>query len=404
MKKKHALRSSTVLALLTSLAACGDGGPALTVPTAPAPVSAKKTGGSGGGYEVMDLGGTESTAFALNGRGVVVGATGAEPDRRASYWTVDDAGAVTGPAELGLPGPAESGALDVNDAGHVIAREIGSGTRSFIYDVTTGDLVELSHPDGALGVAAWSLNGDDLVAGSAYFEEDGGTVGRPVLWRSPFDPSAAPELLPVPEGVGSCGRVYVNDPGVIAGFFCSENAGCSQLRWEVAADGTVGEPAPFGEPGFQAFGINDAGRLAGVLSGWNATVQEANGGVTGLDPVAGDPQAGARALNDPLDGQPLLVAGTSDIWGEDEKAVVWSVGADGVVSDPVVLPDGKHGTSRANSVNADGWVAGEITDTRWGTRTATLWLPTSDDGGSDDDGGGDGGDCVPKGPNGNNCK
>jgi hypothetical protein len=398
-----------VLAAILAQLACDQRATAPTGPALPGPSYATSSEAS---YELIQLGGEDSQAIDLNGVGVVVGAATVDLQQRAVYWTVDDGGNVDGPFELDLPGDEiEAWALGVNEAGHVIALERES-YRGFTYDIATGVLTELSRPDEAIGVTPRSLSEGDVVTGNAIYEVDGETAYLPVVWTDPFNTGAEPTPLPLPEGhVDSCSLpVPLNDAGAMVARLRHEDGTCWLVRWQLESDGSVSGPQVLesSESSFFRW-MNEAEQMpgftgAGTLSR-QAVVREPDGSLIELDPVAGDPQATAVGLNDPASGEPLQVAGTSDPGGEDEKPVVWSVASDGTASAPLEVPLGEDGVAgRGSSVNTAGWVVGELTyddphPRRSGGRVAALWLPVADDGESDD-----GDDCVPKGPNGNNCK
>lgn len=378
----------TALALLFGVVACGDTSMGPTALDAPDPSFATSTS-SGSGYEVIRLGGTESQAVELNGLDVVVGLATLDLEQHAVYWTVDGAGTVTGPVALGIPGTGLQGvAIDVNDAGHVVALDAASN-RGFVYDLAADALTELSRPDGAVGATPQSINAGDVVAGNAFFEEtDGSRNARPVVWTTPFDTTVPPTLLPLPtDHHSTCAQpVPLNDDGVIVGFSATEDGTCRTLRWTLAADGTVSGPELFGPTNFFARRINDAGQLAGFTSAGSgsalqAVVVEPDGSTIALDPLAGDPQATALGIDDPALDRPLQVAGTSDTWGDDEKAVVWTLDSGGTPFAPAVLPVEECGaTSRAAAVNPHGWVAGEISPPATEETVAALWRPVSDGG------------------------
>lgn len=414
MRARPLIPVITLVALI-GLPACGENLVSPTAPSAPGPSLAVSPGD---GYELIRLGGEDSQAIDLNDAGVVVGVTSPDGYERAVYWTVDDAGTAAGPFELGIPAGEveETWAIGVNDAGHAIAIVRAAPYRGFIYDVATDALTELSSPEGSIGVTPRSLNAGDVVTGNVWFDQEGETVTRAALWTKPFDTSVEPTLLPLPEGHVASSRcslpVPLTDDGVIVGYTEAGDGTCELVRWELATDGSIGAPVVLGSAESSFFRwMNNAEQLAGWTrsAGYlQAVVRETDGSLVELDPVADDPQAVAVGINDPASGLPLLVAGTSDMWLDDEKAVVWSI-TDGIPSDPVVLPLGENGvSSRGSTVNAHGWVVGENTYTdphprRSGGRVAAIWVPgDGDDGG--DGGGDDGDDCVQKGKNGNNCR
>lgn len=413
------IRSIAITLAVLGLAACGE--PGITTAGAASPLAPRWAPGGGGhggsvgsvgDYDVVRLAGDGSYAGGLNDVGTIVGNyTGLEGLYRAAYWKVDAAGGVTGPVDIGVPG--YSSATRVNDAGQVIVRTLRTASpEGFVYDIVTGDLVELPGVTGAAETAPWAISASGIVSGTAFFDDASGMADRPVVWLDPFDPAAGPTLLPLPTGYPEvCGWTHIDDAGDVVALMMPEGGtypeDCTPVGWTVGGGGSIAGPEILGAPpGFEAFQLNDAGQLAGTAIGWHAEVLQPDGTVVGLDPLPGDAQAGAFGISDPVPGDPAQVAGVSDYGvgsGGDTTAVVWSVSLDGTVSGPVAMPTGKHETSAAAAVNADGWVVGRIVDTRRHTRAAALWMPASSGGGGGSDGGG-GGDCVPKGPNGNNCK
>ena len=335
-------------------------------------------------YESIALGGDNSVAIELNDHGIVVGAL----NNVAAYWKVNEAGDVAGPFHLGSAGPRSS-ATAINNQGQIIVRGYGQG---FLYNVGTGTLTRLSEPEGATYSAPWSINEAGIVAGAAGI--DGGQRG--VVWFEPQNPDVSPAVLPRIEGeVESFFRFFVNDQNVVIGYSKAADGAWTRVRWTVnAADRTISTPVAVATGDFEPLGfrMNDAEQLAGVLPGRNAAVQQSGGSILRLDPLAGDATAAARSPNDPAEGRLAQVPGVSGFGTDAEKAIVWTLGADGTASAPVQLPSGKSETSRPFAINANGWVAGEATNTRRGTKTAVLWRPKPS-----------GGSCVPKG-NGGNCK
>lgn len=407
MLNRVALRFVLAFVLAGGLAACGD---TVTAPSMSDLGPSLSTTTSGTIYDVVTLAGDGSAPKGVNDGGTVVGYVTRDFARRAAYWTVDASGSVTGPVELPIPGSGESAGMRANDQGQMIVRAGGTSTATgFVYDIGTGELVELSPAEGADDTGGpWAINASGVVTASATFETQDGLVRRPLVWLTPFDPTVGPTVLPLPQDhLTVCSRVHrthVNDAGVVVGSSRTPEGDCVPVRWQIESDGTITGPEAFsGAVEFVGFDLNDDGQLVGSLPDSRAGVLQPDGIVVELPAVDGDVQLMAGSISDPAAGDPALAAGVSDAWGDDEKAVVWSVDLAGNVSGPVELPTSKHATSRALAVNADGWVAGQITDSRPNRGTsAVLWIPAQDDGGSG--GGDDGSDCVPKGPHGNNCK
>lgn len=381
-------RTTLLLGPLLLASACADQR-RITAPEAPAGPALGAA--STETYEAVALGGNHSSAIEMNDHGVLVGVADVRSAERAVYWTISDAGTVTGPVDLGLDG-GRSFPRAVNNAGRIIGRD---GPDGFVYDLAAATLVKLTRPEGAASSEPWGINNAGVAIGTASFGD--GTQSQPqaVLWLDPLDVNRAPAILPRLAGDVAGWARFINDQGVIVGYSIAEDGTRRQVRWRLGADGNITGPHAFGSAAFEGMGfkMNDAGQLPGLTSRSNAAVQQSDGSIIRLDPVAGDAGAGGSGINDPAQGRPVQVVGISDVWDDAEKAVVWTLGADGSASAPVQLPSQKQTTSRAYAINANGWIAGETTDARRGVRVATVWRPQQ----------GSGGGCVPKG-NGGNCK
>lgn len=389
------------IALLFGLGACSDAGSPPTALDAPDPSFARSSGGSSASYEVVSLPGDGSVTLGLSDAGTVVGYVTRDGVRRAAYWLVDASGTVTGPEEIDLPVPDETAAMRANDAGQMIVSVRGESTATgFVHDRNDGRVVELSLAEGSLASSPWAINAAGVVTGSAAYEDGSGYITRPVVWLTPFDATEPPVALPLPEGhVDAHFRTYLNDRGQIVTRSETAAGEYVPVRWTLGSDGSITGPEVFGTATrFDGFELGNTGQLVGNLPDSQPAILQPDGNVVTLPLVDGDPRWLARSIGDPADGQPAWVAGTSDM-PDEPQAVVWTVELDGTASGPTQLPTGKHETSRALAVNADGWVAGDVTDTRRYETTSVLWMPAADDGGSDDGGG----DCVPRGK-GNNCK
>ncbi|MGY4909920.1 hypothetical protein [Micromonospora aurantiaca (nom. illeg.)] len=119
---------------------------------------------------------------------------------------------------LGTLGGPTSDATGINDLGQVVGTSWTADGRfaAFFWDGTTMRRLATA----SSSPTAQAVNDSGLVIGTD------GTDGRAMIWPSP---TAASQLLPLPDGAGSSVAINVNDSGLIVGHvsFTSPN---SQLR------------------------------------------------------------------------------------------------------------------------------------------------------------------------------
>lgn len=118
----------------------------------------------------------------------------------------------------------------------------------------------------------------------------------------------------------------------------------------------------------EALAINDAGTVIGWEEAttrrpvvWQRNADGEYGAAVELPPSTRGRAATATAINARGD-----IVGTT--WGWPERAVLWAIRDDGTYGDPILL--GGADASRANGINADGWIVGATS-----SGGAALWLP-----------------------------
>ncbi|MEH0825600.1 MULTISPECIES: hypothetical protein [Micromonospora] len=123
---------------------------------------------------------------------------------------------------LGTLGGPTSDANGINDLGQVVGTSWTADGRfaAFFWDGTT--MRELA--TASASPTAQSVNDSGLVIGSD------GTASRAMIWPSP---TAASQLLPLPDGAVSSVAINVNDAGLIAGqvFFASPSWHSRAVVW-----------------------------------------------------------------------------------------------------------------------------------------------------------------------------
>ena len=264
-------------------------------------------------YAVIDLGtlgGTRSSATAVNQHGQVIGSswTAGDAALHAFSWTAEG-----GMVDLGTLGGAISVALAVNDHGQVVGHSTIEGglpcdgpcrgveiPRSHGFSWTAeGGMVDLG-PFGPRGV---NNNGQVI----------GASGGHAFLW------SATDGMVDLGPLGGISTPSAVNERGQVVGT--SGTQATPQLHWFLwtAAGGMVNPGSPGDKPADSGLAINNRGEVVGTLDQPNhAFWWSSTRGMVDLGTLGG-PRSHVSDVNDR--GQ---VTGSSDTQAGDRHAFIWS--------------------------------------------------------------------------------
>jgi probable HAF family extracellular repeat protein len=307
------------------------------------------------GYELIDLGtlgGSHSTAAAINAHGQVVGLawTTGNAEGRAFLW--HDGNMV----DIGTLG-GSSGAGDINDAGQIVGAFGSSVTHAFLWE--NGQMVDLGTLGGLTSDAS-AINSSGHVVGHS---RDSMNRQRATLWKNG-------EICDL-GCLGGASRAFdINDAGQVVGT--SELAPSSVV--EHAFLWTGGKMTDLGSLGGAngvsiARSINEAGDIVGASSIGEAeespfhAVLWRNGAIIDLGPGF-SPQA----INSRGEIVGFAYRETPD--PNSPEAVLWR---DGVL---MKLEDlgGARGAS-AHDINSSGWIVGFSWLPGDQTYHAVLWRP-----------------------------
>ena len=262
-------------------------------------------------------------------------------------------------------------------------------------EITAGGILQAAlwevDPDGTSGVAPKSLAA--LVPGgfAAAFDlnESGSIVGsaidaqgrtRAVLW---VDADQPPVTLPG-RGGQFAAAYSINETGRIVGVAENTDDILEAVWWQLGENAAVSGPSFFtaGPQGWEAaaYAVNAENHVAGELISPDgksqAVLWHLDAGVYArIDlpmPAEGFDHTVALALNSPLSGEPLLVAGemSDDGAGGESRGVRWTL-SNGTVTQALNLETTSISSS-AEAINTSGMIAG------WrgtGPR-ATVWIET----------------------------
>jgi probable HAF family extracellular repeat protein len=226
--------------------------------------------------ELPTLGGDMTQAFAINGKGIVVGTSTAEPGpnalSRACRWRDGEI------RDLGTLG-GHSVANAINDRGWIVggsgrdsegpgASSVGPGARAVLW--RGSDMIELGTLPGGDISQARGINEDGQIVGYSTTGPDQGfnTAGmHGFLWED----GTFTDLGTLPGGETSL-AFAINEEGQVVGFAQNPDAGGDPQRATAAVlwhDGEIFDlndliPADSDWYLTSAFGINDAGQIAGT--------------------------------------------------------------------------------------------------------------------------------------------
>lgn len=195
------------------------------------------------------LGGHESSAFAINDEGQVVGA--AQMENGATHATLWRVG-ISGATDLGvLPGGTTSVAYAINDLGQVVGQSntADGGSHAFLWE--NGVMTDLT-PNSEANTVATDINNQGEVCG--YRVQ--GSVVTAMLWHD----GRATELGTLPANTNSRASA-LNDATQLVGWaFRGDSVKSRGFVWQ---DGQAREMGKLGGRGCYPAAINTAGHVVG---------------------------------------------------------------------------------------------------------------------------------------------
>lgn len=202
------------------------------------------------GRSLVDINGSfeQSTAAAVNDRGVAVGSATIDGQSHAVRWKPNGRSRLLG---LG----AGSAAMDIADDGTIVGDRLGASgvTEAFVRDGTTGTVTALppAFPGAAHHATALNERGD--VVGYATPDR-----GLPVLWEAPDH-----EPVVLSERAGWTIATDINERGDVSGTWRAIRIFSTALVWRAGTHEEVELPVPGGVTASATSAINDAGQVTG---------------------------------------------------------------------------------------------------------------------------------------------
>jgi hypothetical protein len=329
---------------------------------------------------------------------------------RAARWTVDESGSVTGPVLLGtLPDPFDRANQYIRSAskhGDLVLgyAENDRATAGWVW--ANNAMTMLPVPSNHR-VYPLATNDAGVIVGQIGIVEDGLSDDWGAVWLPPYD--AEPILLPRMEGYSLNSARGITNEGLITGWVRGIGMIDLLVEWRIDAGGNV-LSGPVKLEGIDQILMSAANQERDVVGSFHGNdrwepflFRSATGEHIALGPLEGQNSGSTRGVNDRSPDGSVQAVGNSWTQGmSDDRAVLWSVGADDTVPAPLdlglppamvirtrPLRTAEFVSAGAYSINSQGWVVG------WSEREdrtlfATLWQPNRNGG----DDGGDG-DCNP---------
>ncbi|WP_165495477.1 hypothetical protein [Actinomadura roseirufa] len=318
-------------------------------------------------------GGTHSSAYDINNRGVIVGssqtATGGD---HAVRWDPD--GRIT---DLGtLPGGDYSHAEAINDRGYIVGEaRTADGSDHAVRWAPDGTITDLDALNGQRGSRATGINDRGYAIGFTWIPNG---ISHAVRWR----PDGTGSDLGTNSPLKSTMAFGINDHGVVTGVTTEGAEGAHYhypLTWaDGSTTGVVLPPLPNDEHRGSAVGINDKGLVVGYSQIGHALPMSLTVHATVWSPGAavptdlgglpgGDFSSYANDVNDEAD----IVGSAVTNRSYDYQAILWEREKSGWRLVP--LPQLPGGTwSEAKAIGDDGEVVGTA-HTAQGLGVAVRW-------------------------------
>lgn len=300
-------------------------------------------------------GGTNSSAFAVNDRGTIVGRADAADGRtHPARWSTD------GVTALELPPDAQGGT-----ASHVNELDMAAGNLTIDWEYraarwdSNGVLTDLGVLPGMTSSYVLDMNNRGVVVGVSHRDQN---PSRPVLWTPT---GRIVELKLLPGGIRGSAKA-INDDGTIVGEVYLSGSGPRAVRWSPHGAVTDLGALPGGDTS-HATAINEQGAMLGTARTappdytYHPVRWSRSGAITRLDPHARFTSVNAQVINDRG-----AVAGVAD-----GRTVRWSPTGE-VVELP--LPAGEYGGSFVDMNDLDTVVGSSFYGT--GSGHALLWDAT----------------------------
>ncbi len=298
------------------------------------------------------LGGSGSSAMAINNSGQIAGSAGTASGSSAFLW---QNGHMTSLGTLG------GTACAINDSGQIVGWSYGTGDSGHAFLWQSGTLTALAGLTGYPYSWACGINHSGQIAGYAGNES---IIYHAVLWQS-----GSPTDLGTMGGSWGASACGINDSGQIVGTASIPGGEYTHaFLWQ---NDSMSDLGTFGGYNSYAVGINSSGEIAGwaedpcnnpVACLWQ------DGAMTDLGTLGGRYYY-SYALSINSSGQ---IVGYAQTDGDtSERALLWQ---NGTMIDLGTLPGG--GSSRAQCINDNGWIVGSAVDSSGVESHAVLWMPT----------------------------